>query len=332
MSMLELFHLSGPILILAVILDLLIGDPRWLIHPVRVIGLFIESIEGPVRALSLPSEKVKGILFFLIVTTTTTVSALMLTYFLMKWFPIPLFGDLIMIFLTSLFFALKGLIDAGKEVERYLLCGDIESARASLISLVGRDRDVLSKKDIQKSILESYAENFNDAYIAPLFWAVILGFPGLVFYKTVNTLDSMVGYKNEKYLHFGWFSARMDDLLNYIPARLSALLIIMASALILGLTSAKRAMKWVCIYASRHPSPNAGYPESALAGALGVRLLGPAYYERKLIIKPYIGEDLGTDLQRALTFARKILLLAGFIGLLVMSYLNSLKADLLFSP
>lgn len=329
MALVELFHLSSLTIVFAIIFDLLIGDPKWLPHPIRGIGLLIWYLERQVRKLPLLSERGKGVLFFFSVTSLTTAVAMIVVYFFIFWLPIPILGDLILISLISLFYAFKGLIDAGREVERYLLIGDIESARASLISLVGRDRDLLSKRDIQKSILESYAENFNDAFIAPLFWTVLFGFPGLVFYKTVNTLDSMVGYKNEKYLHFGWFSAKMDDFLNLIPARLSALMIVIATALLLGMKTAKRSLKWIFIYAPSHPSPNAGYPESALAGALGIRLLGPAYYDRKLLHKPFIGEDLGTDLQRAIPFARKLLLLAGIIGVLVFTYLNSLKADLI---
>lgn len=324
----KLFHLPTLILIFAVIVDKLLGDPVWFPHPIRGIGLIISSFEAPFRNLPAISERVKGILFFFGVTSVTTCCALVVTYLFMVWFPLPLVSEVLMIFLTSLFLALKGLFDAGKEVEKLLLSGDIESAREALIALVGRDRDLLSKRDIQRSVLESYAENFSDAFIAPLFWAVLFGFPGLVFYKTVNTLDSMVGYKNEKYLHFGWFSAKMDDLLNLIPARFSALLIVLATFLLLGATSAKRAIKWILSYAPKHPSPNAGYPESALAGALGVRLLGPAYYEGKLIIKPYIGEDLGTDLQMAISFSRKLLFLAGLLGVILLSIVNSLKLKL----
>lgn len=330
--MVEVLHLPSTLILLAVILDQLLGDPRWLPHPVRGIGWLISTLEPRIRNFSPLSERARGILFLVVVTSTTLLLAMAVCYLLLLWFPLPLLGDLFMALFASLFLALKGLFDAGKEVEGYLLCGDLESARASLISLVGRDRDVLSKRDIQRSILESYAENFSDAFIAPLFWTVIFGFPGLVLYKTVNTLDSMVGYKNEKYLHFGWFSARMDDLFNFIPARVSALLIVLATLLLLGVTSAKRALQWIFIYAPKHPSPNAGYPESALAGALGVRLLGPAYYERRLIYKPYIGVDLGTDLEKAIPTARRLLYLAGLLGVLGLAVLNSLKAQLLNLP
>ncbi|MCS7198923.1 MAG: adenosylcobinamide-phosphate synthase CbiB [Caldimicrobium sp.] len=316
----SLFSVDLKIILIAFFIDILFGDPRYIPHPISLIGRLSTTLENRLRQLSFLSPKVQGILFFGVVCGVSVGFYLLLTLIYLSYFQSSFAGELIFAFLISQFLALRGLIEAGVEVEKKLVKGQIEEARLALRALVGRDTDLLSKKDIQRAVLESYAENLNDAVIAPLFWLSLLGVPGLVFYKTVNTLDSMVGYKNERYLEFGWFSARMDDWLNFIPARITALLLVISVFCLLGFRAAKRSFKWILRYAHLHPSPNAGYPESALAGALGVRLLGPAYYEKKLVLKPYLGEELLPNLENTLSIARKHLFLSSclFISLIVL--------------
>ncbi|MCS7150004.1 MAG: adenosylcobinamide-phosphate synthase CbiB [Caldimicrobium sp.] len=313
--MFEIFNFGVHLLVLAVLIDLILGDPPFVPHPISAIGKLISTLEPKFRTIKPISDKLQGVLFFFAVVAVSVIPYSVLTY-LVKQQENYFWGEIILVFLASQFIALRGLVDAGKVVDDYLKIGDINRARDSLKSLVGRDTTNLSPKEIRRAVLESYAENLNDAVISPLFWLFVLGLPGLVLFKTVSTLDSMVGYKNERYLHFGWFSAKMDDLLNYIPARITALLIVQSSFLCLGLEVARRSLLWVLRYASLHPSPNAGYPEAALAGALGVRLLGPAYYEGKLVNKPTIGRDQILHLEPAIKIARKILYSSTYVFIL----------------
>jgi len=311
--MISPFEVKGYQVLLAFLLDLVIGDPRIIPHPVCGIGKIIAKYEALFRKLPV-SEKIQGVFFFLGVVFTLFILGLIFCAFLSLLERVSFFlSQAIFIFVSSLFLALKSLIDAGLMVEEALKKGDILLARMELKALVGRDTENLDKKEIRKAILESYAENLNDAVIAPLFWFALLGFMGLLIYKTVNTLDSMVGYKNERYLHFGWFSAKMDDLLNFIPARITAILISLSALFYLGKDAFFRTLSSIKEFAHLHPSPNSGYPEAALAGALGVRLLGPSFYEKKLIPKPYLGYSLHENYENALFMAIRLLYFSSFI-------------------
>lgn len=317
----ELFTLSPSQFVLAFVLDLLVGDPKGIPHPIVGIGKLILLYERGCRKIPYLSAKAQGILFFFAVVSTTFLLSILLTQLLKFGSQITLLCELLFIFLISQFLALKSLIKAGVIIEGFIKEENMDRARFELKALVGRDTDKLHKRDIERAILESYAENLNDAVVAPLFWLFLLGFPGIILYKTINTLDSMVGYKNEKYYYFGWFSAKTDDIINYLPARITALLIILSATLLLGIKTGFRALKTTLRYAKLHPSPNSGYPESALAGALGVRLLGPSYYEGKLLLKPYLGEDLLSNLEGALSISRKILYLSSFLWVSLLTFL-----------
>lgn len=319
-------EIKGYQILLAFLLDLILGDPKSIPHPVRGIGSIILFYERVFRKIRRPSERVRGVLFFIAVNLTT----LWLFFLFMNGLnqlrnSCFLIAEGIFVFVITLFLALKGLVSEGSKVEKLLSFEKIEDAREALKALVGRDTETLGKREIQKAVLESYAENLSDGVIAPLFWLTLLGLPGIVFYKTVNTLDSIVGYKNERYLHFGWFSARMDDLLNFIPARITALLIALSSTLYLGLKSGLEALKGTLKYARLHPSPNSGFPEAALAGALGVRLLGPAYYGGKLVQKPYLGEETLSNLDQAIPVARRLLLISSALMLSFILLLKGVK-------
>ncbi len=184
------------------------------------------------------------------------------------------------------FFALSSrcLIEEGLKVERVLQRGDVDGARKQLSMIVGRETKTLDAHQIRSAVVETLSENLSDGVVAPLFYFAIGGVPLMMLYKMINTLDSMVGYKSDRYKDFGYLSAKMDDVANFIPARLTALLMALVSL-------SRRAFVHILKYARCHASPNSGYPESALSGVLDCRLGGPNYYFGKIVDKPYIGKN-----------------------------------------
>jgi adenosylcobinamide-phosphate synthase len=264
-------------LILGAILDLILGDPRWLPHPIRGIGLLIQALERVLRKI--PYEKIAGcllvlgVLFVVISIATITV----------EWG-----GLVVATYWIFSCIAVRSLDQEAAKVIRALRSGDLDSARTAVSYLVGRDTKNLSESDVTRAVFETVAENMSDAIVAPLFYLAIFGVPGIVAYKAVNTMDSMVGYKNDRYIRFGWAAARLDDVVNYIPARITAGLIVLAAA-VLRLRW-RHAIGVVLRDAHLQPSPNAGYPEAALAGALGVQLGGLNYYFGRPVQKPFLGD------------------------------------------
>lgn len=277
----------------AFLIDIIFGDPKRF-HPVIWIGNLIDRIEKFFRK-KLSNEKLSGVLLFLTVTGIVFLSASIFIHLLDKLTGISgLFSVIayfLLIFTGSLFIALRGLINEARRINDLLITGNLKSARQSLCALVGRDAETLTAGKIKTAVVESLAENLSDAVIAPLFYFIVGGFPFLVLYKTVNTLDSMVGYKNNKYIKFGWFSAKMDDIFNYIPARISGLMIVLSSLFLLGFSTAKNSFRIMLRDGKKHTSPNSGIPEAAMAGALKIKLGGPNYYGGVLVEKPYIGEN-----------------------------------------
>ncbi len=278
-------------IVLVILWDLLIGDPQTKYHPVSLIGYLISKTEKFFIILGKNTRKIDGFLFFLFVVWLSLFSFGMFFLVLRILGKTFLVAHLLFFFLISFFIAFKSLLEAGLRVEEALRRNDILTARKELQALVGRDRECLLPIQIRRAVLESYAENLSDGVIAPLFWLLLLGWPGLLFYKVVNTLDSMVGYKNVKYLHFGYVSAKMDDLLNYFPARITGILICLSALFFFGLSSGLRALKTMYRDGGKHESPNSGYVEAAMAGALGVALLGPSSYQGKITEKPWLGEE-----------------------------------------
>jgi len=270
-------------LALGVLMDLLLGDPRWLPHPIRGMGLLIKALERFLRRI--PYEKVSGCILVCAVLLTV-VSAVTVT---LHWG-----GFLVAAYWIFTCLAVRNLDQESNKVIAALREGDLHRARTLVGCLVGRDTGHLSDKDVTRAVFETVAENMSDAIVAPLFYLAILGVPGMVAYKAVNTMDSMVGYKNDRYLRFGWAAARLDDIANYIPARITAGLIVLMAALVR--LRWRAAIRVVWRDAHLQPSPNAGYPEAALAGALGVRLGGLNYYFGHPVQKPFLGDPL-EDLQ-----------------------------------
>jgi len=275
------------IVLAAVLLDLLLGDPRWLPHPVVFIGRLIKALEMLLRR-RVSDELAGGVLLLALTVGITALSAWLLLQaaFLIH----PVVGAALSALLGWTCLAARSLHRESNRVAEALRVGDMDGARRSLSCIVGRDTAGLDEPAIWRAAVETVAENSSDGVIAPLF-CLMLGGPVLaIAYKAVNTLDSMVGYKNETYLRFGWASARFDDLANWIPARLTGLLMV-AAAPLAGL-SLKGAW-WIMVRDGRnHASPNSGIPEAAAAGALGVQLGGASSYFGKRVDKPIIGDPL----------------------------------------
>jgi adenosylcobinamide-phosphate synthase len=266
-------------LLVAYLLDLLLGDPRWLPHPIRLYGLLISTGErwlnkGGFRFL-------KGAILSIALVLVVFIILFAFLQFLLRDYPLLYY----IISSVLLFYALanKSLIQEGRAVFDALQHGGLEAGRKRLSWIVGRETKNLSEPQIRTAVFETMSENLSDGVVAPLFYYALLGVPGALAYKMVNTLDSMIGYKSEKYYLFGKFAARLDDVLNFIPARITALLMTLVSA-------KPFALKTVLKYGARHASPNAGYPEAALAGILNCRFGGPNYYHGQLVEKPYIGD------------------------------------------
>lgn len=314
----KLFYVDSLTIALAFLLDLVIGDPKKY-HPISAIGKLIQNTENLLRGIHL-NGKLGGLLLFLIVCSIT----LFLSIFFIKLLSLLsalsksfyFFSLVILIIVSSLFLALKGLILASSTVDRLVNENRLSEARTALKALVGRDTENLTPKQIKIAVVESLSENLSDAMIAPLFYFLVGGFPFLVLYKTVNTLDSMVGYKNEKYKNVGWFSARMDDLFNFIPARITGLMIVLATLFIFGAKKAKDSFRIMLRDGRKHLSPNSGIPEAAMAGTLGIRLGGPNYYHGILVEKPYIGEEKEFS-DDVIKLAQKVVVLSSFLFLII---------------
>ena len=265
-------------LLIGWVLDLLIGDPAWLPHPVVGFGKMISW--GEHRLNQGLHRMLKGALLAI---------GLILLVFFVAWYLRYLLQSLhdvaVIIFdAVIIFYCLAGttLIREVRAVF-HALDRSLEEGRQQVARIVGRDTSELSAQEVRTAALETLAENLSDGVIAPLFWFALLGTPGMLAYKMVNTLDSMIGYKTERYKDFGCWAAHIDDVANYIPARLTALLMILASGKL-------RLFKFVWKNGRRHASPNSGYPEAALAGILNCRFGGPHYYFGQLFDKPYIGD------------------------------------------
>jgi len=263
-------------LLIGWVLDLLLGDPQWMPHPVVWFGKMIAFGEKQLNRGT--HRKFKGALLAIFLVVFVFGICWVIDHFLSDWVSI-LFRSLI------IFWCLAGTTLI-REVRQTFLAVDrsLEEGRKQVARIVGRDTTELSAQEIRTAALETLAENLSDGVIAPLFWLAIGGVPGMLAYKMVNTLDSMIGYKTDRYKDFGCFAARLDDVVNYIPARITAFLMVLASCKL-------SLLKFVAKYGSQHASPNSGYPEAALAGILNCRFGGPHTYFGQLFDKPFIGEN-----------------------------------------
>jgi adenosylcobinamide-phosphate synthase len=269
-------------MIYVIIVDIIIGDPSWIYHPVIIIGNLIKWLEFHLYE----DSRVRGLVFFSCVFIIVGFFTFIIELFIKQYV-------ILHILILSTALATHSLIKESYKVVKGLK-RDINEGRKMLSYIVGRETESLSVNQIYKATIETVAENTIDGIIAPIFYMYIgtlFGFP-LVFaylYKTVNTLDSMVGYKNDKYLSFGWFSAKADDLFNFVPARLGSILMLLSGVFVGDLV---RGFKIFIRDRLNHSSPNAGHPESVIAGLFGIKLGGDSTYFGKVVRKPSIGDDI----------------------------------------
>ncbi len=302
----------------AYITDIIVGDPRRFPHPVLIIGKAVRFLEDKICRTSLIGKRKGGtILWFTVVIST----------FFITWGAVegcllinPLFGVIITVLLASLTLATKSLYNESKVVLNALNRGDIEEARKSLSMIVVRNTENLDEQGIYRAVIETVSENLSDGIVAPMFYLALGGVPLAMAYKAINTLDSMVGYKNARYGDIGWFSAKMDDIWNWIPARLTGFIIILAAFILrLNWRDSWRIMRRD---GRNHSSPNSGMPEAAAAGSLGIQLGGENRYFGEIVRKPTIGDaakkiDRG-DVKRAWVIMFFSSLLMNFVCMAVL--------------
>ncbi len=272
----------------AYVADLVLGDPGFLPHPVRWIGRLISWVEATLYDGNAPpcTQKAAGGLFWMLVVLGVTSGAMAMLGLFAHMHRV--LGDVVVIWLAYTTLATRSLHLESRKVARALEAGNIPLARKTLSRLVSRETDSLDERAIVRALLETVSENISDGVVAPLFYLALGGPVLAVAYKAVNTMDSMVGYQNERYCHFGWFAARADDWANWIPARLTPLLIALTAAC-MGLNW-RESLRIARRDAKKMKSPNAGYPEGAAAGALGIQLGGPSIYFGEVVVKPTLGD------------------------------------------
>lgn len=275
---------------LAFLVDCLVDDPPWLPHPVVIIGKAVEALEAALRPFCKNEalERFFGGMLAVVVVAGSYVACRWIVR--LAELVNPIVGKGVSVWFISTTVAARGLLNAAYEVAVPLANGDLERARERLRMIVGRDTAQLSYPEIARGAVETVAENTCDGVIAPLVYAFLGGAPLAMAYKAINTLDSMVGYKNARYLNFGRVSAKLDDAANYIPARISGFLLVVASWL--DGKDWRRALRTMLADGRNHPSPNSGVGEAAVAGALGVRLGGLNYYGGVPSFRGYLGQPV----------------------------------------
>ena len=271
-------------------MDWLTGDPEWLPHPVRVLGWTAARVEGALRRLGSGNSFELGA-GGLLALTMPAVSMLAAQLVLREAYARHrAFGTAAEVWLASTCLATRNLLDEAGLVVRALDRNDLALARRRLARIVGRDTTYLDESEVCRAVIETLAESFSDGIIAPLFYLALGGVPMAIAYKAVNTLDSMIGHRDQRYLYFGRFAARLDDAANWLPARISALVISLAAGVSQKSSGMRAARIWLRD-GSLHASPNAGQVESAMAGALGVRLGGENHYQGEALVSPILGRE-----------------------------------------
>jgi adenosylcobinamide-phosphate synthase len=310
--------MTGSELLLAAGLDALFGDPRWFPHPVRGMGRLIAWCDHHVRERCRSSDALRAAGLTLAVGLPLCV--FVLTHWLMSaaeslsaWF-----GSLASIGLAWTTLAGRDLWDHVRAVDNFLQTGDLSATREAVSMIVGRDTAELPESEVARATVETVAESAADGVIAPLFYLVIGGVPLALAYKAINTLDSMIGHRDEHYIDFGWASARLDDLVNWIPARLSAVLLILGAGLVTHqLEQARKGWEVFQRDGGLHPSPNSGRPEAAMAGILGVRLGGTNFYDGIGQDRPVVGGEGRRTEPSDIMLAARIMAVASVLGVLL---------------
>lgn len=279
-------HLA--VVVLALILDAVVGDPdciwRRAPHPAALLGWSIGRIDRLFNreTLSAHGRKIAGAAAIVMLTSI----AALLGWAIEHALPRGAGSDILLGLIASVFIAQNSLYRHAARVRDAFTNGGLDAARGAVGMIVGRDPQSLDEHGVCRAAIESCAENFSDGVVAPVFWLALLGLPGLIAYKAINTADSMIGHRSTRHIDFGWASARLDDLVNLIPARLAGLLLTLAAPFANG--SPTNAARTMLRDASKHRSPNAGWPESAMAGALGLALAGPRRYAEGIVDDPYL--------------------------------------------
>ncbi len=306
---------SAELLAVAMVLDVTLGDPNYAWHPVRAMGHTLSAAERTLRRCGLDGYG-GGTLLFLTLTgvwAAGVCAAVLAAASLNAWL-----GAAAHLFVLSSLLALGSLLEHGRRIETALRSGNLRGARAAVSKLVGRDTHCMDAAACRRAAVESLGENLTDAVVSPLLWYSLGGLPMLVAFKVVSTMDSMVGYRTLEYLRFGWCGARLDDAMNYVPARVTWL-IVSASAAVLPGCSGSKALRYGLLHHAVLPSPNSGWSEAAMAGALERRLVGPIWKDSALVTEIWIGEDSDPPLGTAADYDRAARLVAVCGGLAAVS-------------
>ena len=298
------------------ILDLIFGDPRWLYHPVCLIGKLISSFEKGIRKVFPKTEKGElagGLVEVILICVITLLVPAFVLYFL--YIHLPALGVLLETFWCYQLLATRSLRDESMKVYDALKKGTIEDARHAVSMIVGRDTAELTEEGVTKAAVETVAENTSDGVIAPMIYMAIGGVPLMFLYKGINTMESMLGYKNDKYLYFGRCAAKLDDAANYLPSRISGWLMV-AGAFVIGLDS-RNASRIFKRDSRNHASPNSAQTEAVMAGALDVQLAGNAYYFGKLYEKPTIGDAIREIETEDIRYANRLMYATAILGVII---------------
>lgn len=318
----------------AFLLDLILGDPPYNLHPIRIIGALISGIERAFRKISF--DGYFGGIVLVILVALVSLTSLMIIYLVLSTFSFYILYPFYLFFIYS-FIAFNDLLKHIKPVVQGLRQNDLNSLHHSIGLIVGRDAGSLDRAGVSRAAVETLAENFVDGFLSPIFWfiigiiisiylnlsIIITALSTMMFFKIISTLDSMIGYKNQKYNKFGFLAAKLDDLMNFIPARLSIIILFIGSLFsnLYSLNGFKIAMR----DRLKHDSPNAGHAESFVAGALGVRLGGPTRYEGRIKKKPWLGDgDAEVDINHIVATVKLLKRSAWITIILVLAILLSI--------
>jgi adenosylcobinamide-phosphate synthase len=323
------FEYTVGVMAVALLIDAVIGDPdvvwRQVPHPVALLGRLIAALD---RALNSGAvRRAKGVLALLVLVGVSGGIGVVITALLAPhdW------GWIVEAILAAILIAQQSLFRHFRAVTQPLAAGDLAGARAALARIVGRDVTSLDDSGVARAAIESLAESTADGIVAPVFWGALFGLPGILVYKAVNTADSMIGHRDARYADFGWAAARLDDLLNLAPARLTGLLFVIAAAFTPG-ADARGAFTAMRRDARKHASPNAGFPEAAMAGALGMRLGGPRAYDGEVHDLPWFGDGRAEAGSVDMRRAAQLFIAASLAHAVILIGLASLVGHLMLPP
>jgi adenosylcobinamide-phosphate synthase len=310
--------MTGGELAAACIVDAAVGDPRWFPHPVRWMGIIVNGCDRFVHRLLLSpfKQRMAGVLLAVALPTGAYAAGALLIW-CGNWVN-PLLGSVVTVLLAWTTLAARDLMNHVLSVERALQSLSLPEARSAVAEIVGRDTEEMTESDIVRATVETIAESTADGIVAPLFYLVIGGAPLALAYKAINTLDSMIGHMDDRYRWFGWASARLDDVANFLPARITALLLVLSAGILSrSWPVMQRAWQILLRDGGQHPSPNSGRPEAAMAGALGVQLGGINHYDGQPVARPCLGDPDQPLAQAHIGMALTLMLWTSLLGVLL---------------